>query len=122
MHDRLKVSKRRTPMRYTLRNVGLPHKIITQGRKRVGTVWQHADTKVWHGAIGKHTTATGATELEAFNNVAAKVLGFENVDALRNHNARTRAKRRVSKATAQGVLDDMLRGDFTSLDKLLGLK
>jgi hypothetical protein len=109
-------------MRFTLRNVGLPHKIITQGRKRVGTVWQHKDTGMWHGAIGKTVTATGRTEREAFDNVAAKYFGFDSVEDLNAHNSTVRGRNRQRRQSARHLVDDMMRGDFSSLDRLMGVK
>jgi hypothetical protein len=50
--------------------------VICQGRKQVGKVWQHTQTKRFHGMIGKNE-ATGSTQEEAFRNVAAKAFGFE---------------------------------------------
>jgi hypothetical protein len=109
-------------MRFTLRNVGLPHKIITQGRKRVGTVWQHADTKIWHGAIGKTVTATGKTEREAFDAVAAKYFGFDSAADLDAHNHAVRVSNHQRKQRARETLDRMMGGDLSALDHLLGIK
>lgn len=111
-------------MKLTLQQVGtFSYKHICQGRKSVGRVWQHAETKVWHGLVNTpkdRVEATGATEQEAFRNVASKTFGFDNPDDLLQHNREVRQARSASKARAKRLTDDYLRtGNIDPLLKAL---
>lgn len=110
-------------MRFTLRDFGYPYKSICQGRKQVGRVWQHAETKKWHGMIGKDE-ATGATATEAFENVASKALGFNNPSEVRENNRRVRAENARNRAAVRQAINELMSGGdmFKAVDRLLGIK
>lgn len=105
-------------MKFNLKDDGYPWRVIYQGRQKVGRVWQHVETKVYHAMIDK-TEATGESFSDAFRNVVAKELGYASVQALHNHNATVRAKNRLIRQTADVVVDEMLRGNFEPFGKAL---
>jgi hypothetical protein len=108
-------------MRLTLKNDGYPWRSIYRGRNRIGKVWQHAETKRFHGMIGK-TEAMGSSFEDAFRNVAAKHMGFDSVDGLERNNREVRRKNSAMRAAGRYVADEMLRGNFEPFGKLLGVK
>jgi hypothetical protein len=103
-----------------MRDLGYPYKSICRGRKQVGRVFRHADGH-FVGMIGRDERK-GATESEAFQRVAAASFGYDSVEALKENNREVRAQRRHARARAQRVVDDMLRGYFCSLDKMMWFK
>lgn len=104
---------------YRLIDAGYPtFKKIVSGRRWVGRVCRLADG-TFLGIIGK-TESRARSEREAFDDVVSRHLGFENVDDLRSRNRAVRAHRRVAKQNARFVLDEMMRGNFASLDKMFG--
>ncbi|MET4190752.1 MULTISPECIES: hypothetical protein [unclassified Bradyrhizobium] len=109
-----------TAMRYVLKNLGYTWDTISQGRNNVGRVWQHAETKKWHGMIGK-TESTADTKVQAFDAVVSMHLGFESAAALNAHNSRVRSHNKALRAQTQRAVDEMLRGNFKVLDRLFGL-
>jgi hypothetical protein len=106
--------------RYTLKNNGYAWLTICRGRKQVGRVWQHATTKRWHGMIGR-TEATGSTSSEAFQNVAAKQLGFDTPQDVHEHNSRVRRANTERRNQMRRVVNGVLQGDYDALDELLGI-
>lgn len=77
-------------MGYRLKDDGYAFKKIMQGRKWVGRVYQTADGK-WSADINRQTYASGyATAKEAFYEGAARRMGFESHDHLREQNSLVR--------------------------------
>jgi len=107
-------------MKYRLVDHGYSYRKICTGRKWVGRTYKAADG-TYAGIIGKTEFKGAADHDGAFRGVVAKHLGFNSVGALHQHNAEVSAKNRATKARAQRVVDDMTRGDFSSLDKLFGI-
>jgi hypothetical protein len=85
--------------------------VIYRGRNKVGRVWQHAETKQWHGMIGR-TESTGATSGEAFRNVAARALGYDTPGQLDRYNAEVRGRNRAAAQAGRYAAQEMLRGNF----------
>ena len=96
------------------------HKIV-HGRKWVGRVYQHADG-TWIGDINKRTLGKGPTAVVAFESAVSKHLGFDSVTELDAHNRQVRAIEKVKRARAQYAVSEMLRGNFTVFDEMLGIK
>jgi hypothetical protein len=106
--------------RYRLHDDGYPtFKKIMQGRKWVGRVCKSVDPAGYLGIIGK-TTVRAPTEKAAFEAVVAKHLGYNDVSELNEINREVKAVNRVRKAQAREVVDEMIRGNFEPLDRLLG--
>lgn len=105
-------------MRYTLKNEGYPWSSICKGRSRVGRVWQHAETKKFHGMIG-HDRSIADTATDAFRAVAAKAMGYETVRDLQRHNSQVRAQNQVARAQANRAVNDMLRGEFETVFQMI---
>lgn len=105
-------------MKYTLKNDGYHWLTIYRGRNKVGRVWQHAETKQWHGMIGKDES-TGATSADAFRNVAAKALGYDTPEEVVAHNAKVRSRNRAAAAEGRYVAQQMLRGNYEPFGDLL---
>lgn len=102
---------------------GFVYKTILDGRKIAGRVVKCENVEGaprYLGVIGRLSVAA-ATERDAFEEVVAQHLGFENAAALHIHNARIRAKTRAQKKHARFVVGEMLRGNFEPLDAVLGL-
>lgn len=97
-------------MRYTLKDVGLPYKHILRGRTQVGRVYQDQATKLFHAVIDKVHGAGHATAVDAFEDAAAKAMGYASAAALRGRNAQVRQVRRVRQQAADAILGCMLRG------------
>lgn len=106
-------------MGYRLRDLGYKWKTITQGKHNVGRVWQHVETKRWHGMIGKHE-ATGDTAAEAFYAVASLALGYESHEALRSHNRQVRHENKARRAQGQRELAEFLGPQLMGLFRELG--
>jgi hypothetical protein len=106
-------------MRFTLRNDGYAgFKKIMQGKKWVGRVVTHAEGG-YLGIIGKNT-ARGATEVEAFREVAAKAFGCSSAAEVEARNREIRAARKHTRAIAQHAVDQFLnKGNWDPMWKLL---
>lgn len=105
-------------MRYVLRTDGYAtFKKITRGKKWVGRVYKNADGQ-YVGKIG-HVEFVAATEHAAFEGVVSKNLGYEDVDALRQHNSAVRHSNRVARERANVAFNDMMKGEFDAIFKLL---
>lgn len=89
---------------------------INQGKKFVGRVWQHATTRQWHGKIGPHE-GSGETATRAFDETAARALGFESYAALRDHNAAQARARSRQQRGARLVATGMMSRDRATRDK-----
>ena len=106
--------------RYRLHDDGYPtFKKIMSGRKQVGRVCKSVNPAGYLGIIGR-TSVRAATEKEAFEAAVAKHLGFVDVEDLRDSNREVRAINRAKKANARAVVDEMIRGNFEPLDRLMG--
>lgn len=85
-------------------------KIVTR-RKWVGRIVKKGDGSGYYGVIngtdGK-TEFEAATEGECFDGVVARHLGYANVNALHQHNARIRQQRKVIRYQAQAWLNNIL--------------
>mgnify|MGYP001576202211 CR=1 FL=1 len=109
-------------MRLRLVNNGFSYDDIVNGRKQVGRVYQHADTKQWHAFV---RTSKGREECiapskrQAFDQVCAQAFGFSNVNALEQHNSETRFGNRAKRAKAQHIASEMLRGNFEPFGDML---
>lgn len=118
-------------MRYTLQAVGptVSYKRIVHGRKAVGRVYRHTATGRFHGVIGQ-IEVEAATELAAFEEAAARAMGYPSALALRQRNADVREDNRHARAAQQARLAPIKaaldRGDtlgmLHEMDKLLGFK
>ena len=105
--------------RYVLKDSGYPtFKKITSGRKWVGRVGKCEDGRFF-GKIGS-TFIYAATELEAFNDVVAKHLGYEDVQALQDHNRQVRHSNKIRRAETRAAFNQMMGGDYQALFDLLG--
>lgn len=103
----------------TLKDDGYPHfKKIIHKRKWIGRVCRMPDG-TYLGIIGR-TEVRAASEREAFDEVGARFFGYENADALRAKNSVVRAQRRAAKSRAEYAMNEMLRGNFEPLDRMLG--
>lgn len=90
---------------------------ITTGRRWIGRVTRHEDG-TWIGVIGKLTVTGHATSDAAFDAVVAKHLGYDSADTLRASNARIRNGRRMLNKVGDVLADDIVRGDFSRVDKM----
>jgi len=106
--------------KYRLIDDGYPtFKKIMNGKKWVGRVAKVTDGYL--GIIKGVGEAKGATESEAFRNVAAIALGFDSPAELARHNSNVRANNAAAKAKANVALDALLRGDFEKFGDMIGL-
>jgi hypothetical protein len=120
---------RRPSNTYRLVDDGYPvFKKIVRGGKWVGRVVRCADGRFYariNNARGPATEFYAATEIEAFEQVAAVQLGYANAGEVRAHNSDVRAANRDRNAYARGLADRFRRGDLTEkiavVDELLGL-
>lgn len=90
---------------------------ITIGRRWVGRVAQHADG-TWIGVIGSLMTNGHQTAKDAFDEVVARHLGYPSAETLHERNARVRESRKRANAAADALAQDVLRGDYSRVDKL----
>ena len=88
-------------MAYYLRDHGLPFKKIMHGKKWVGRVCRHGDGG-YLGIIGKESVRA-ATEREAFEEIAARAMGYHSAAALHASNRRGRQAKRVYDRAADAV-------------------
>lgn len=90
---------------------------ITAGRKWVGRVCQH-ENGTWLGVMGKLMETGHASPESAFDAVVARHLGYSSADALRAHNARVRHGRRLVNQVGDVLAQDLMRGDYSRVDRL----
>jgi len=102
---------------YRMLDEGLPFKVIRLRRKLVGRVCRHADGG-FLGVIGRETVRA-ETEVEAFREVAARMLGFADYATLRDRNATILRRNAGRKAAARAAVDRILDGDFSAFEKLV---
>ena len=82
---------------------------IMRGRKWVGRVCSHQDGG-FVAVIGKHTWARGSTPVAAFEEAAAKHMGFASSAALRERNAEVRYLNRTRRQRGQELARRFLNG------------
>jgi hypothetical protein len=103
-------------------NDGYPSmKKIMQGRKWVGRVVPHAEG----GFLGKigQDFFRAATEVEAFEGVVAKALGFKDVQSLMSHNLAAKQQNLAVRQATKGAMDAALyQGNFQPMLDLLSKK
>ena len=105
--------------RFVLRDSGYTtFKKITSGKKWVGRVGKCEDGRFF-GKIGS-TFIYAATEREAFDDVVAKHLGYEDVQALQDHNRQVRHSNKIRRAESRAAFNQMMGGDYQALFDLLG--
>jgi len=98
-------------MRLTLKDEGYPYKKVMQGRKWIGRVYKTADG-LWACDIYRRRVFTGAsTALQAFQEGAAKHMGFEDCSTLQDHNRIMNRRNREQKAMGRALAQDMLSTD-----------
>jgi hypothetical protein len=106
--------------RYRLKDDGYPtFKKIMEGRKWVGRVCKSVNPPGYLGIIDQ-TAVRAVTEKAAFEAVVAQHLGYNDVGELKEINREVRAVSRARKAQARQVVDEMIRGNFEPLDRLMG--
>lgn len=105
---------------YRLKNDGYPWRTIYKGRRAVGRVYRHAKGG-WIGRIGS-TEVPGRTETEAFEEVAAREMGYSSAAVLKQRNSvvrsRTRAVNRAWDAVAVSYLHSSVEGQMKILDRV----
>jgi len=102
-------------------NDGYPSmKKIVQGRKWVGRVVPHAEG----GFLGKicQDFFRATTEVEAFEGVVAKALGFSSAQALKDQNQVVRQQKQVVRQTAKAAVNAFYQGNSEPLLDLLSKK
>lgn len=106
--------------RYRLmpRDGNIPYQKIMTGRKWVGRVVKHATEPGYLGII-KPLSVRAATAAEAFDEVVAQHLGYENADALRNRNRQVRRATRVANQAADYLASEYFRGNTELLEKVI---
>lgn len=105
---------------YRLRDDGYPtFKKILCGKKWIGRVQRQMDG-TYLGVIG-NGAMRAFTEIEAFEGITAKHLGYQNASQLKAHNKVVVSRRREAKARARYVVDEMLQGNFEPLEVIVGL-
>ncbi len=103
-------------MTYKLVDHGYPFKKIMHGKRWIGRVGKHLNGG-YLGTIG-NLTVEGTSAIDAFEQVVAKHLGYSNAAALHDKNRKVRAHNRQRNAHARHVLDQILNGNFSPLDRL----
>lgn len=113
-------------MRYRLVDVGFPYKHIMAGRKQIGRVYKHADTKLYHGIIGNLTSPGFKTETAAFQDVVAKHMGCPNVDEMLARMKEARRRKLIHNRRVRAIVDRVLNEGPSAvprvLDELLKIK
>lgn len=108
---------------YRLEDIGASFMKILLGRQWVGRVYQHQETKVWHGRIkqdqGSDLVAAGSTANEAFRNVAALALGYATPADVLANNAAVRAGQRQRRKHVQYVAQEMRDGNFKPFEAMV---
>jgi hypothetical protein len=106
-------------MRLTLKDDGYPFKKIMRGKTWIGRVVRMGDgSGRYLGRIGGHEF-TASTELDAFEGVAARFMGFDSAGDLRQQNAIVRQRNRASRQAGKWAAEEALRGNFEPLMKAL---
>jgi hypothetical protein len=90
---------------YLLHSISTSVHYIMSGGKKVGFV--NACPVGYVARIGKHCE-TAPSLREAFNKVAVKALGYDNVEELNAHNSVVRTRNKARNATARYVVDQAL--------------
>lgn len=91
---------------------------IYNARKWVGRIAQHADG-TYIGVIGKEMVRGCATRHEAFEEVVARRLGFNNAAALHAHNARVSRANAATRNESRYIAAEILNGNFKPFDDAL---
>jgi hypothetical protein len=112
-----------TTYRLLSRDGTVSYRKIVTGRKWVGRVYHSRTDNLFHGKIGT-LEATGASEVEAFDEVVARRFGHADAASLRAANARVRANNKAVRAKARAFADEYLnakdlKGRFDALDKMI---
>jgi hypothetical protein len=102
---------------YTMRDDGYPFKKIVSKGKWVGRVFK-IEGSGYRGKIGEVESAIFSSEVDAFEDVVAKRLGYANVAALRSKNAAVRARN----AEVRSIANEILGGNFSALDRLFDME
>jgi hypothetical protein len=103
---------------YRLVDDGYPtYKKIVTGRKWIGRVCKIKDGFL--GIIGK-TEFKAYDERACFDGVVALHCGFASPEQMDARNAQVRAQNRAAREAGRYVADEMLRGNFLPLEKMLG--
>jgi hypothetical protein len=103
---------------YRLVDDGYPtFKKIKRGSKWIGDVKK---TELGYVGIIGSTTVKAPTEDKAFQEVVAKYCGHANYTAMAAKNTAVRAVNRQRKAEARYVTEELIRGNFKPLDRLMG--
>ncbi len=89
---------------YRLVDHGYPFKKIMRGREWVGRVCRHAEGG-FLGIIGKDSLRA-PSEVEAFEEIVARAMGFSCAAALRAKNARVRGAKRMIARAADAAMDE----------------
>ena len=106
--------------RYRLFDAGYPtFKKIVTGRKWIGRVCKTQTG--YFGIIGK-TEYRGTAEDETFREVVARHCGFPSHAAMTKSNSAVRAVNKQYRAEVKQIADDMIRGDFSAIDRFFKIK
>lgn len=98
---------------YRLKDDGFAgFKKILRGREWVGRVVRHAEGG-YVGVIGTDS-ARGATEREAFEEAAARAMGYKSAAVVRAHNSRVRARKRAYNSVADAIGRRLINSDVKS--------
>jgi len=111
---------------YRLVDRGYPFKKIMTGKAWVGRVVRHASGSHYLARIkvadDPAIEFTAPTEIEAFEGAVARLVGYESAADLKASNRVARAINRERNARTRHVVNEMMRGNFEPLDRLLGVK
>ena len=105
---------------YRLVDHGYSFKKIMHGKRWVGRVGTHVDGG-YVGTIGKNTVKANS-EVAAFEEVCAQQMGYANANELKSRNSRIRTLNRHARSERQEIVNQMLGGDFSALDRLMEIK
>lgn len=103
-------------MRYVLKDDGYAWRVIYSGRQKVGRVWRNQDG-TFTGKIGADER-NGVSFNDAFSNVAAVALGFNNLGELRRRQSEARFAKKAMRHVGDRVLNELMHGNFSTLDKI----
>ncbi len=106
---------------YRLRDSGFDsYKIITKGRVRVGRVARHSEGG-FVGVIGNDSVRS-SSEVEAFEEISARAMGYGSAAALKNRNRAVRAVQRqrsqVIDAVGRAFLSADVKTQMNMIDKI----
>lgn len=100
-------------MRFVLKPISPTCWNITQERRKVGFV-----RKINAGYLARigDLQCTAASPRAAFEDVAARAMGYKSANAVRAHNREVRAMNAVRKAEANRLINDAIRGNSNIMD------